>query len=307
MVALHHSFERPRPTDATRARDDVDRLGAGLSRALLAMPADTVRGIAARAADASAAAARRRERVGERPALDEGVSAEVVAAESAYRAARAGHAVSLRERHRLLAYGNAAGLLSIAAGVGAARFGLSVTSLPVAAAMLGAAAGPSLAALVGASRCSATSGCAADARGRWAAALESAGLHTMGAFAARRLAVEAWERRCHEAEATEQAARSQLWAWHLLAGPGVPPDDVEVVLARVAALRRAQLRLLAALLAELPNRPASVDREPVTQLLRNPFLDDDDLDAPVDAAAGTAWFNDPFERIRGRKLRLFGG
>lgn len=294
MVALQHGYEADvAPVGLTEARDEVDRLGAGLSRALLTAPPDVVRAIADRARAAEAAVARWQARVGEPPVLDDAAEAAVHAAVAEVQAARQGQNVALHERHRLLATGNGAGVLGLGVACGLVFLGVSPMGLPVAVAVAAAPIGPCVAGWRATQRCSLAARRVGTARSEWASALERAGAATMGELAARRVARTAWERRGAEAEAAEEAARPQIRAWYRLAGPGVPPTDVEDVIARVEALRQAQLRLLGLLLSEVVERQAMDVLAPPAEV--------------ADPTAPPSWLEDALTRLRaGGRLRLFG-
>jgi hypothetical protein len=290
VVALHHRWESAdEPAAVAQARAEVARLSAGLSQKLLATPPAELRRLALAAARAEAAVARWQERVGERPAFDAALDADVAAAVEAVRAARTEQNVAIRERQKLLAIGNGIGLacLGIAGGM-VTLAGLGPMDLAVAVAVVSAAGGPLTAGWLATQRCSLAARDVGVARSKWAAALEATGLGTMGELAARRLAVAAWERRCKEAEAAVEAARPHQRAWYRLAGPGVPPTSVNDVLARIDALRAALLRLLGALLAEQVEGQAM-----------------DILDEPEAPAAEPTWLDDALARLRGSKLRLW--
>lgn len=288
MVALHQRWEAAdEPTSVYEARREVERLGAGLSRALLATPPDELRAIAERAATAEAAVERWKARVGERPDLDPSADAAVVDAVAEVTAARADQNLALFERHRLLAIGNATGVLAMGAAGGLVALGVPPMELPVAIAVVSAAGGPLTAAFLATQRCSLAARRVGAARARWAEALRDAGAETMGALAARRVAVVAWERRTKEADAAGEAARPNQRAWYRLAGPGVPPTDADLVLERIESLRHSQLRLLGALLAERVERSAMSILAPPSEVAR--------------PSAPPSWL----DRVRGNKLRLW--
>jgi hypothetical protein len=115
----------------------------------------------------------------------------------------------------------------------------------------------------------------------------------MGELAARRVALAGWERRCTEAAAAEEAAKPQLRAWYRLAGPGIPPTEVEAVIERIEALRQAQLRLLGMLLSEVVERHAMDVLAPAAEV--------------ADPTAPPTWLEAALDRLRaGGRLRLFG-
>jgi len=294
VVALLHRYEADEePKALAAARDEVDRLEAGLSRALLATPPDALRAIAERARLAEAAVARWQARVGARPVLDVAADAAVVEAMGEVKAARAGQNVALRERHRILATGNGLGLLGLGVAGGMVLLGSSPMALPVAVAVAASPIGPVVAGWMATQRCSIAARRVGIARAQWTERLEATGAATMGDLAARRIAVKAWERRRDEAEVATETARPHQRAWYRLAGPGVPPTDVEDVIARIEQLRQAQLRLVGCLLGELVERRAM-----------------DVLAPPAEVAEPTAppsWLSDALDRIRsGHRLRLWG-
>jgi hypothetical protein len=292
VVALHHRYEADEePADLASARAEVEWRSAGLSRALLATPPDVLRTIAERARQAEVTLARWEARVGEKPILDPAADAEVLAAVEEVQAARAGQNHALQERHRLLATGNGCGLLGLGvAAVQVLTMGSSPMALPVAAAVAVAPIGPVVGAWIAAQRCSLAARRLLVARGRWTAALEAAGVGTMGELAARRIAVAAWERCSAEADAVVEAARPHQRAWYRLAGPGVAPTEVEDVLDRIEALRQAQLRLLGLLLSEVVERQAM-----------------DVLAPPEEDGSAPSWLDGALDRIRsGGRLRLWG-
>lgn len=250
MVALQQPyFERPaEPAAVVAARDELDRLQTGLPRALLAAPTEVIRDLAERALQAEAVVGRRRALLGDKPALDDAAEAAALDAAAAYEQACGARSRTRARSQVLLAQGNvvALGCLGLAGSLHLS--GLHPMATPVVAAVVGAAGAPLAAVAVSARRRAAARTALAAARQSWASALDEAGVPTMGALAARRLAVSAWELRRRELEVAEQAAARQGRAWQRLAGPGARPERVESLLERLTALRRAQLRLLAALL-----------------------------------------------------------
>jgi hypothetical protein len=294
VVALHQRWESAdEPTAVTLARAEVARLDAGLSRALLAMPASEIRRLASNASRAEAAVARWQARVGERPSLEPAADASVAAAVEEMKAARADQNLALYERHKVLALGNVLGLSALAVAAGLVGVvGVAPMDLPVAAAVVSAAGGPLTAGWLATQRCSLAARNVAAARARWAAALEAAGFGSMGDLAARRVAVAAWERRCREAAAAVEAARPHQRAWYRVAGPGVSPLDVNDVLARTEQLRAALLRLFGALLAERVEGSAMAVLAPAAEVA-----------APE---SPPTWLDDALSRLRGSKLRLWG-
>lgn len=292
MLALHHLWESAEePSAIAEARADVARLEAGLSRALLSTPPSELRRIAAQAARAEAAVARWQARVGERPPLDADAEAAVVAAVAAVTAARADQNAALYERHKLLAIGNALGLLALGAAGALIGLGVPPMDLPVAAAVVSAAGGPVTAGWLATQRCSIAARNVGTARSAWAAALASTGMSSMGDLAARRVAIAAWERRCREAAAAVEAARPHQRPWYRLAGPGVSPADVDAVIARVEELRAALLRLFGALLAERVEDSAMAVLAPMAEV--------------AEPEASPSWLDDALTRLRGTKLRLW--
>lgn len=283
MLALHHhSPEVPgQHAAAAGARREVDRLQGGLSRALLSTSPEVVRVVADRAARAEAVAARRRALVGDRPPLDEAAEAAVVAAEADHRAARRARDEGRWRVHVLVARGNCVGLGALSLASGLYLSGMHVMAAPIAAAMMVALAGPLVAAALCVRSRRATAAALTSAGVELASALEATGLTTMGALAARRLALAGWQRRCREAEVAEAAAARHRRAWQRLAGPGVPAEQVDAVVDRLAELRAAQLRLLAVLVEQRLRSTGPVERE------------------------DRSWLDEALERIRGRKLHLW--
>jgi hypothetical protein len=291
---MHHRWEsadEPTASSVDDARAEVDLLASGLSRALLAMPPREVRRLASSAARAEAAVARWQARVGERPELSTDADAAVVTAVDDVKAARIDHDAALFERHKVLAIGNVMGLSALAAAAGLVALGVPPMDLPVGVAVVSAAGGPLAAAWLATQRCSLASRNLGTARRRWASALDATGAGTMGELAARRVAVAAWERRCREAAAAADAARPHQRAWYRVAGPGVSPLDVDDVLSRIELLRRAQLRLFAALLEARVERSAMAVLAPP-----------DEVAAPSQAPT---WLDDALSRLRGNRLRLW--
>jgi hypothetical protein len=321
VVALQQPyFEVPAEAPAVAAaRLELDRLQTGLPRALLAAPADVVRALAERALHADAVVGRRRALMGERPALDDLAEAAVTEAAAAYEQACAASSEARSRAHLLLAQGNvvALGCLGVAGSLHLS--GLHPMATPVVAFVVGAAGAPLAAVAVSMRRRARATAVVTGARGAWGAALEAAGVPTMGALAARRLAVSAWEQRQREVEVAEQAAARQRRAWQRLAGPGVPPGEVEVLLERLVALRRAQLRLLAALLEDRAHAVASgplalaAEPEPEAELLSQPPpRPEAELEAepppalpPAEVAPPASWLDEAMERLRGRKLHFW--
>lgn len=293
MVAVRQAYEVPEePADVAVSRAEVERLQAGLRRPLLATPPDVLRAIAWRAVRARGAAERWERRVGERPQLDPEADAAAVAAKAAYDEHRLRREQTVDRAVRVLARGNAGGLLAFAVAGGLVLAGSSPVDLPVAVAIAVAPVAPLTGSWIGARAGRSATRAQRAAHARWCDALEATGLPTMGALAARRVTVSAWERRREEAAAAWENARPHLRAWQLLAGPGIPPDDVEDVLLRVEALRQAQLRLLGMLIGARVEGSAMAVLAPVEEVA-----------APEDAPR---WLTDALHRFRGGRLRLFG-
>lgn len=300
MVALHTRYEPSsrrtdeEPADRGAARREVEQLEAGLSRALLATPAEELRMVAERARLAEAAVARWEARVGDRPSLDAAADDAVLAAVSEVQAARAGQNDALHDRHRILSVGNGAGVLGLGVAGGLVLLGSSPMALAVAVAVAASPIGPVVAGWMATRRCSRAARRVSRARSSWSEALDATGAATMGDLAALRIAVAAWERRSKEAEAAVEAARPHQRAWYRLAGPGVAPTEVEAVLERIEALRRAQLRLLGRLLSDLVESRAMAVLAPP-----------DEVASP---ASPPSWLEDALARFRssgGPRLRLF--
>lgn len=312
MVALQqpHLEGSPEPPAVAATRLELDRLQTGLPRALLAAPPDVVRALAERALHADAVVSRRRALMGERPALDRAAEAAVMDAAAGYEQARAALSEAGTRAHVLLAQGNvvAVGSLGVAASLNVS--GLHPMATPVVAFVVGAAGAPLVAFVVAVLRRAKARAAVTGARERWAATLEVAGVPTMGALAARRLAVSAWEQRRREVEVAEEAAARQRRAWQLLAGPGVPPQQADALLERLGALRRAQLALLAALLEERAHTMGSPPVSLVPGLEPEGEPASDSPSAPEPEPAGEAeappasWLDEAMERLRGRKLHL---
>lgn len=274
------------------ARADVERLQTGLPRARLATPPDVLRSVAARAALAQRAAQRWDQRVGPRPELADDAVARVLEAKGDFVSSTAVREKVLDQCSRLLTRGNAIATVALAAAGSFALFGRSPMGLAVAVAVAAAPLGPLTAMWLAASRSSTATRDQQAARQRWASALETTGMTSMGAFAARRLAVRAWEQREREAAAAWEGARPHLRAWHRLAGPGVPPEDVESAVAVVEELRAAQLRLLGVLLDEHVSARVMDVLEPEAEI--------------AEPEAAPTWLEEALARFRGGKLRLWG-
>lgn len=292
MVAVRQPYEVPEePDHVATARAAVDQLEGTLGRSLLAVPPDVLRSIAARAARAEAAAQRWEARVGDRPPLVAVADAAAVAAKAAFDASRLEREETVDACTRWMARGNLAGIAALAAAAALVSIGRSPMELPVATAVAAAPIGPLVSGWMSARGSTLAVQRERAARSRWSEALEETGLPTMGALAARRVALAAWERRREEARAARDGARPQIRAWHRLAGPGVPPAEVEEVLARVEALRRTQLRLLGALLAARVERSAMAVLAPEAE-----------VSAP-DAAP--RWLDEALQRFRSGRLRVW--
>lgn len=274
------------------ARADVERLQTGIPRALLATPPDVLRSIAARAARARRAAERWQQRVGPRPELADDAEAKVFEAKDAFASSTAVREKVLDQCSLLLTRGNAVAVVALAAAGSFALLGRSPMGLAVAVAIAAAPLGPLTAMWLAASRCSIASRDQQEARQRWAAALEATGVSSMGALAALRLAVRAWHQREREAAAAWEGARPHLRAWHRLAGPGVPPEDVETAVARIEELRSAQLRLFGVLLDEHVSARVMHVLEPEAEI--------------AEPEAAPTWLEEALTRFRGGKLRLWG-
>lgn len=306
------SFETARPDDVGRARARVERLHAGLSRALLASTPEFLAGVAQRALDATSVAARRSALLGDRPALDGAAVAEIDACVGDFRLAVQQLARARRDRHRLIACGNTVGVAALASAAVMLASGVDLMALPVAAAVFGAAGGPLSAAFLAANESSAAVREVDRRRARWAAALDRAGLVSMGQLAATRLAVAGWERRAQEAEIAEASAKSHVRAWQRLAGPGVAPSEAAAVIDRLSELRAAQLELLRLLLEQAlhsssGNRLGDQVRAPIAlPPVPAPVAILETARAAAEDAPQSR-LDDILHRIRGRKLRLFNG
>ncbi|HEX7168883.1 MAG TPA: hypothetical protein VF230_18035 [Acidimicrobiales bacterium] len=325
VVALQHAYDATAvPLDVDAARAEVERLRAGLPDSLLAARPDELRRLARRALETDLAARRRRAKVGEPPAVDEHAVDVAVAAHAAVRAARAGMTVATAEGMRLLAIGNVWGVAAIGTGAVLLRSGLEPMSTPVYLAVVGAAAGPLATAALGLSRRSFAAMRVAAATASWAEAVAGAGATTMGELGARRIAARAWQRRRDEADAATAAAREARAAWHRVVGPKRHPRDAPALLARLAALRAAQLDLFRALVAERMRPRAApapaVDVVDIDGAMREPsrlpvlWAKEQPLVALAPAVAASAesdtppadsWLGDALTRLRGRGLRLW--
>lgn len=293
MVAVYQSYEVPEQRSPfAAAHAEVERLQAGLPRALLATPTDVLRSVAARAERSRRAAERWEHRVGPRPELAEDAEAEVFAAKDGFAASSSVREQVVDDCTSLLVRGNALAAGALGAAGGLALIGGSPMGLGVAVAVAAAPLAPLAALWLAATRTSIVTRDQRAARQRWGAALERTGVPTMGALAARRLAVGAWERRQREAAAAWEAARPHLRAWQRLAGPGVAPGDIDIVLARIDALRAAQLHLLGMLLDER-----------VSATAMNVLAPEAEVAAPE---AAPTWLEEAISRFRGGKLRLWG-
>ena len=293
VVALHHPYEVvEEPSDVATKREALERLESTLPRALLATPPDVLRGIAARAARAQATAERWEHRVGDRPAFSPESASTAVEAKAEFEAAKRSHDRVVDACTRLMAKGNIAAVTALATAGGLVFAGSSPMGLAVAVAVVAAPLGPLTATWIAAARTSSAVRDERSARQRWCDALEAAGLPTMGALAARRVAVAGWERRHAEAAAAWEAARPVLRAWQRLAGPGVAPDDIDGVLTRIEQLRLAQLALFGALLDERVGRLAMSVLEPAGEV------------AEPESAPG--WLADALTRFRSSTIRLWG-
>ncbi len=296
MVALQQRYEADEePAGRHGAGDEVERLEVGLSRALLATPPDVLRAIAERARLAEAAVARWQSRVGERPSFDPDAADAVADAVAEVTAARAAQNVALDGRHRLLATGNGLGVAGLGIAGGLVLLGSSPMALPVAVAVAASPIGPVVAGWLATQRCSLAARRVGTARERWASSLEAAGAATMGDLAAQRIALAAWERRRREADAAEEAARPNLRTWYLLAGPGIPPTDVEDVLARIESLRLTLLHRLTLALDALVERRAMNVLAPEAEV--------------AEPTAAPSWLEEALARLRGGtggRLRLWG-
>ena len=308
MVALQQPYYgRPaEPPAVMAARAELDRLQTGLPRALLAAPTEVIRDLAGRALHAQAVVSRRRALLGAKPALDDAAEAAVLAAAAACEQASAARARTRSRGHVLLAQANvvALGCLGLAGSLHLS--GLHPMATPVVAAVVGAAGAPLAAVAVGARRRASAGAAMAAARRSWASALDGAGVPTMGALAARRLAVSAWELRRRELEVAEQAAARHLRAWQRMAGPGARPEDVESLLARLAALRVAQLRLLAALVQARAR--AAPPAPPVLLATAEPEVEADRQPAPrvaPEPEPARSRIDEAMERLGAGRLHLW--
>lgn len=288
------------------ARRELDRLQTGLPRAVLAAPTEAIRDLAERALHAEAVVSRREALLGDRPGLDDAAEAAVMEAAAAHQQACAARSRTRTGAHVLLAQGNVVALGCLGLAGSLQLSGVHPMATPVVAAVVGAAGAPFAAAVVSARRRARARAAVAAARQRWASALETAGAPTMGALAARRLAVSAWELRRRELEVAEEAAARQRRAWQRLAGPGARAEEVESLLERLAALRRAQLRLLAALLED---RARAVAPGPPVLVVTTEGAGESGpgIAAPVVPAPepSRSRIDEAMERLRGGKLHLW--
>jgi hypothetical protein len=300
MVALQHAVALDEPSDVVAAaRVEVERLSHGLPAVAMAAHADEVRRAARACVHAAAAAERRRAFVGERPSLDEASASGVLDAHRAVGEARAGLREVVADGHRLIAIGNAWGVLALGGAAFLSRHGVEMMATPVFAAVAGAAAGPVTMSVISVSRRSFAAMRVDAARAAWAAALEASGFATMGDLHARRIAVDAWRRRSSEADAADAAASEARAAWHRLVGDSFSPIEGPLLAFRLASLRAAQLRLLRALLDERA-RGVGVGvgvGGAVHEATGEPAL-------PA-LSPSSRWSGGALARLRGRTLRLW--
>ena len=260
MVALHHFVEsaHPRPSVA-EARANVERLQSGLPDTLLARRPEEIRRLARVALDAERAAFRRRAKVGDEPALDDAAADAALDAHAAVEAARGGVRAAANDAMRLLAVGNAWGVICLAGGAALVlRAGFEPMAAPVYGAIVGAAAGPVATTLAGLSVRSLARIKLTSASSAWASAMAATDCATLGELRGRRIARAGWRRRVEEANAATALARESRAAWHRVAGPDVHPRQAPTLLARMTVLRAAQLELLSALLAQRLEPPEPV-------------------------------------------------
>ena len=294
MVALHQPYElHEEPSEVDRARALVDQLQAGLPRALLATPPDVLRSVAGRAARAEVTLQRWERRVGDRPALCLDSAAAVDEAKRRFESLHEMREKVVDQCTRTLVRGNVLALGALGAAGALVAAGGSPMDLPVAVAIVAAPLAPVAAGWMAASRTSVATRDERTARQGWADALEGAGVPTMGALAARRVAVGGWERRKVEAAAVAETARPDLRAWQLLAGPGMPPAEVDALLERIECLRQAQIALLGALLDTRVETQAMAVLAPASEV--------------AEPEAAPSWLADALIRFRSGTLRLWSG
>ncbi len=292
-------------------RAQAEALAAGLPDSVLARSPQELRALANRATAAAERAERRRDRVGERPELAEEPAAEVAAALDELAAAQRLRADEGAARAKRLAVANGFGVVALAGAAGLATVGVPTFSLPVAALVVGGAVAPFAAAtvaLVSTLTCRRRVGAA---RARVGAAFARTGFETMGQLAARRLAVDAWDRRRAEADCAEEAAGIEAGRWHQVAGPGLLPGSVDHVVARLRLLRAVQLRLLEAAIREHARRLSPADGvaatagpapAPEAPTADRPAVGEGAAaagDAGSEVPLASAWLGDALDRIRG--------
>lgn len=206
---------------------------------------------------------RRRAAVGDRPFFLPAAERAVLAAKSDVASAAAKLREAAAASHRLLALGNLCGLAMIGACIAAVFAGASPLSLPVGVGIMSSAGGP-IGALIGGWRGRVAARQAhAEAVAGWCAALERAGVETMGELWAARVRHDAWRTQCRELEAAADAEAVARQRWVEVAGEDLDPAAVGALAAALRQLRSIKLELLQDALRRLAaDRRALIDLRP---------------------------------------------
>jgi len=221
---------------AERAADDVPE-------ALADAEPDAVWERAHLAADAAAHVALTEAAVGDEPTIDVDAERAVLGAAAVLDASRLRRVDRRREAHATLALGNAVGAGIVVIVLATITMGTAgVESLPVALAIIVAAASPLTALGIAIVRLTAAAREVRLTREALSGALRTAGARSLDEVHERREALDGWRVRRATADDASVAAAQPLANWRALAG-NAPPDAVEDLLA--AAVRRNEARAAA--------------------------------------------------------------
>lgn len=245
---------------AEHLRADEHRLGALLPAGVQAVHPPELAARARRYLAARDSLERRRAAVGERPFFLPAAEGAVLAAKSDVATASAGRREAAAASHRLLALGNLCGLAMIGACIAAVLAGASPLSVPVGVGIMSSAGGP-IGALIGGWRGRiAARQVHAEAVAEWCAALERAGVETMGELWAAHVRHDAWRMQCRELEAAADAEAVARQHWVEVAGEDLDPAAIGALAAALRQLRSIRLGLLEHALHELAaSRQALID------------------------------------------------
>lgn len=223
---------------------DEARLRSLLPATVLGFPEAELRLRARRLREARIALARRQAAVGPRPELQLAAEQAVHAARDAASIADDGVRAARTAAHQLLLLGNVIGVVMIVACVFAMTAGVSPLSTTLGVVLMASAGGPIGAVIGGVRGIQAAQRRRAEARAVWTAALERAGVETMGDLAAARLRHDDWRERCQAAQVAADREQHAAEAWLEAVGPGIDPSAVGPLAAVLRQLRAINVELL---------------------------------------------------------------